>query len=185
MWWLNWIPASCVEIGCMVGQCTFHLCTNPMWRGSPTRCMIIQSLHLPIRCHLVVCLLYRRYFVQCLVDLAISACYRFALPKSDAFVYCCVIRMSAIRFTTSRSTWFACSIRCGWWLFTHAWWFIWCEKSLLDVALSIRNYLSVHLMRLALVWFVVCNIVFCAVHIRCGGLSGSERFTYDCLIRLR
>lgn len=56
--------------------------------------------------------------------------------------------------------WFACSIRCGWWLFTHAWWFIWCEKSLLDVAMSIRNYLSVHLMRSAHVRLVARNIVF-------------------------
>ena len=61
MWWLIWIPTSCEEIGCMVGQCLFHLGTNPMWCGSPTRCMIVQSLPLPIRCHLVMCLLYRRY----------------------------------------------------------------------------------------------------------------------------
>ena len=84
MWWLTWIPASCEEIGCMVGQCLFHLGTNPMWCGSPTSWRIVQSSPLPIRCHLVMCLLYRRYFVQCWVDLAISAYYRFALSKSDA-----------------------------------------------------------------------------------------------------
>ena len=37
-----------------------------------------------IRCRLVMCLLYRRYFVQCLVDLPIVFCLRFALLKSDA-----------------------------------------------------------------------------------------------------
>ena len=84
MRWLSWIPASCDEIGCMVRQCLFHLGINPMWYCSPTSCMIVQSLHLPIRCHLVVCLLYRRYSVQCVSDLPISACYRFALSKSDA-----------------------------------------------------------------------------------------------------
>ena len=94
MWWLNWIPASCEEIGCMVGQCLFHLGINPMRCGSPTRCMIVQSLPLPIRCHLVMCLLYRRYFVKVSFDLPISACYRFALPKSDA-----VGLNSFVRFT--------------------------------------------------------------------------------------
>ena len=84
MWWLSRIPASCEEIGCVVRQCLFHLVINPMWRGSPTMCMIVQSLPLPIRCHSVLCLLYRRYFVQCSLDLPI--CFRswFALGKSDA-----------------------------------------------------------------------------------------------------
>ena len=84
MWWLSWIPASCAEIGCMVRQCLFHLGTNPMWCGLPTRWMIIQSLPLPIRCHLVMCLLYRRYFVQFSSDLPIVLCFRFAFGKSDA-----------------------------------------------------------------------------------------------------
>ena len=84
MWWLSWITASWEEIGCMVRKCLFHLGTNPMWRGSPTMCMIVQSQPLPIRCHLVMCLLYRRYFVQCLVDLPICFCSWFALSKSDA-----------------------------------------------------------------------------------------------------
>lgn len=84
MWWLSSIPASCVEIGCMVGQCLFHLGTNPMWRGSPTMWMIAQSLPLPIRCHLVMCLLYRRYFVQFSSDFPIIKCCWFAFGKSDA-----------------------------------------------------------------------------------------------------
>ena len=37
-----------------------------------------------IRCHLVLCLLYRRYFVQCSSDLQIGFRLRFALSKSDA-----------------------------------------------------------------------------------------------------
>ena len=94
MWWLSSIPASCAEIGCMVGQCTFHLGINPMWCGSPTRCMIVQSLPLPIRCHLVMCLLYRRYFVQFSFDLPIVFCSWFALSKSDAFRH-----LSFVRFT--------------------------------------------------------------------------------------
>lgn len=84
MWWLSRIPASVEEIGCMVRQCLFHLCTNPMWCGSPTSCMIVQSQPLPIRCNMVIYLLYRRYFVQCWVDLAIIKCCWFALGKSDA-----------------------------------------------------------------------------------------------------
>lgn len=84
MWWLSLIPASCSEIGCMVMQCLFHLVINPMWCGSSASCGIAQSLPLLIRCHAVLCLLYRRYFVQFLVDLAIIKCCRFALGKSDA-----------------------------------------------------------------------------------------------------
>ena len=94
MWCFNWIHASCEEIGCMVRQCLFHLGINPMCCGSPTRCMIVQSLPLPIRCHLVVCLLYRRYFVKCSADLPISVCYRFALPKSDAVGLNSLVRFS-------------------------------------------------------------------------------------------
>ena len=84
MWWLSLIPASYEEIGCMVRQCLFHLGINPMWCGSPTRCMIAQSMPLPIRCHLVMCLLYRRYFVQFSFDLPIFFRSWFALSKSDA-----------------------------------------------------------------------------------------------------
>ena len=68
----------------MVGQCLFHLVINPMWCCSPTMCRIVQSLPLPIRCHLVLCLLYRRYFTQFSFDLSICFRYRFALSKSDA-----------------------------------------------------------------------------------------------------
>ena len=68
----------------MVRQCLFHLGINPMWCGSPTMYMIVQSQPFSIRCNLVLCLLYRRYFVIFSFDLAISACYRFALSKSDA-----------------------------------------------------------------------------------------------------
>lgn len=93
MWWLSSIPASVEEIGCMVGQCLFHLCINPMWCGSPTRWTIVQSQHLPIRCRLVLCLLYRRYFVQCWVDLAITKCCWFALGKSDAFGLNSLVRL--------------------------------------------------------------------------------------------
>ena len=84
MWWLNLIPTSCEEIGCMVIQCLFHLCINPMWCGSPARWTIVQSQPFFIRCHLVLCLLYRRYFVQCSSDLQIGFRLRFALSKSDA-----------------------------------------------------------------------------------------------------
>ena len=84
MWWLSLIPASCEEIGCVVRQCLFHLGTNPMWCGSPGRWTIVQSQPFFIRCHLVLCLLYRRYFVQCSSDLQIGFCLRFALSKSDA-----------------------------------------------------------------------------------------------------
>lgn len=84
MWWLSWITASCEEIGCMFRQCLFHLGINPMWCGSPASWMIVKPLPFAIRCHLVMCLLYRRYFVQFSSDLAI--CFRswFALSKSDA-----------------------------------------------------------------------------------------------------
>ena len=78
----------------MARQCLFHLGTNPMWCGSPTSCMIVQSQPLPIRCHLVMYLLYRRYFVQFSFDLAISACYRFALGKSDAVGLNLLVRFS-------------------------------------------------------------------------------------------
>lgn len=93
MWWLSLIPASCEEIGCMVMQCLFHLGINPMWRGSSTRCMIAQSLPFAIRCHLVMCLLYRRYFVQFWVDLAIIKCCWFALSKSDAIRHSFIVRL--------------------------------------------------------------------------------------------
>ena len=92
MWWLSWIPASCEEIGCMVGQCLFHLCINPMWCGSSTRWRIIQSLPLPIRCHLVMCLLYRRYFAQFSFDLPIVFRSWFALGKSDAIRHLLFVR---------------------------------------------------------------------------------------------
>ena len=92
MWWLNLIPTSCEEIGCMVRQCLFHLGINPMWRGSPTRCMIVQSLPLPIRCHLFVCLLYRRYFAQFSFDLPIVFRSWFASSKSDAFRHLSLVR---------------------------------------------------------------------------------------------
>ena len=94
MWWLSWISTSCEEIGCMVRQCLFHLCTNPMWCGSYTRCMIVQSMPLPIRCHLVMCLLYRRYFVQFSYDLPIVFCSWFALSKSDAIRFLLLVRLS-------------------------------------------------------------------------------------------
>ena len=84
MWWLGLILASVEEIGCVVGQCLFHLVINPMWCGSPTRWRIVQSQPLPIRCHLVLCLLYRRYLVKFSSDLQICFRYWFALCKSDA-----------------------------------------------------------------------------------------------------
>ena len=93
MWWLNSIPESCEEIGCMVRQCLFHLVINPMWCCSPTRWMIVKSLPLPIRCHLVLCLLYRGYFAQFSFDLPI--CFRswFALSKSDAIRHSFFVRL--------------------------------------------------------------------------------------------
>lgn len=62
MWWLSWITASCEEIGCMFRQCLFHLVTNPMLCGSPTRWTIAQSLPFSIRCHLFFVLALSQIF---------------------------------------------------------------------------------------------------------------------------
>ena len=93
MWWLSSIPASCEEIGCMVRQCLFHLGINPMWCGSSASCGIAQSQPLPIRWRLVLCLLYRRYFVKFSSDLPIVFCSWFALSQSDAIRHSFFVRL--------------------------------------------------------------------------------------------